>query len=71
MTDAIGAFVPGPRVRIEGRAGGPLAASPSPPRTVRCGGRADRRQQPRLANRSAAAQPAFWAVQTLLDGGAT
>ena len=25
MTDDIGAFVPGPRVRIEGRAGGPLA----------------------------------------------
>ena len=25
MTDEIGAFVPGPRVRIEGKAGGPLA----------------------------------------------
>ena len=25
MTDDIGAFVPGPRVRIEGRAGGPLS----------------------------------------------
>src|ERR1700738_1924154 len=25
MSDDIGAFVPGPRVRIEGRAGGPLA----------------------------------------------
>src|SRR4029453_15405068 len=25
MTDELGAFVPGPRVRIDGRAGGPLA----------------------------------------------
>ena len=25
MTDDVGAFVPGPRVRIEGRAGGPLS----------------------------------------------
>ena len=72
MTDDIGAFVPGLAVRIEGRAGGPLAASPSRPRTCSTS----------PACRPAAAIPTgrpagrcptrhAWAVQTLLDAGAT
>src|ERR1700716_214509 len=72
MTDDIGAFVPGPRVRIEGRTGGPLAGLTFAAKDlfdvagVPTGG--DNHDWPTgrpLPTRHA------WAVQTLLDAGAT
>jgi amidase len=72
MTDDIGAFVPGPRVRIEGRAGGPLAGLTFAAKDlfdvagVPTGG--GNHDWP--TGRPIPAQHSF-AVQTLLDGGAT
>ncbi|HTE36345.1 MAG TPA: amidase [Reyranella sp.] len=72
MTDDIGAFVPGPRVRVEGRAGGPLAGLTFAAKDLfdvagvpTGGGNHDwPTGRPIPAKHS-------WAVQTLLDGGAT
>src|SRR6201990_3643323 len=72
MTEDIGAFVPGPRVRIEGRAGGPLSALTCAAKDLfdvagvpTGGGNHDwPTGRPIPAKHS-------WAVQTLLDGGAT
>ena len=72
MTDDIGAFVPGPRVRIEGKAGGPLAGLTFAAKDlfdvagVSTGG--GNHDWP--TGRPIPAQHSF-AVQTLLDGGAT
>ena len=72
MTDDIGAFVPGPRVRIEGRAGGPLAGLTFAAKDLfdvagvpTGGGNHDWPTGRPLPSRHA------WAVQTLLDAGAT
>ena len=72
MTDDIGAFVPGPRVRIEGRAGGPLSGLTFAAKDLfdvagvpTGGGNHDwPTGRPIPARHS-------WAVQTLLDAGAT
>src|SRR4029434_6636192 len=72
MTDDIGAFVPGPRVRVEGRAGGPLHGLTFAAKDLfdvagvpTGGGNHDwPTGRPVPARHS-------WAVQTLLDGGAT
>jgi amidase len=72
MNDDIGAFVSGPRVRIEGRQGGPLAGLTFAAKdlfdvagVVTGGGNHDwPTGRPIPAKHS-------WAVQTLLDGGAT
>src|SRR5471030_518913 len=72
MTDDIGAFVPGPRVRIEGRAGGPLAGLTFAAKDlfdvagVPTGG--GNHDWP--TGRPIPTKHSF-AVQTLLDGGAT
>ena len=72
MTDTIGAFVPGPRVRIEGRAGGPLAGLTFAAKDLfdvagvpTGGGNHDWPTGRPVPARHA------WAVQTLLDAGAT
>jgi amidase len=72
VTDDIGAFVPGPRVRIEGRAGGPLAGLSFAAKDLfdvagvpTGGGNHDWPTGRALPTRHA------WAVQTLLDAGAT
>src|SRR5882672_10447043 len=72
MTDDIGAFVPGPRVRIEGRAGGPLAGLSFAAKDLfdvagvpTGGGNHDWPTGRALPTRHA------WAVQRLLDAGAT
>src|SRR5689334_1575680 len=72
MSDDIGAFVPGPRIHIEGRAGGPLAGLTFAAKDLfdvagvpTGGGNHDwPTARPTPARHS-------WAVQTLLDGGAT
>ena len=72
MTDDIGAFVPGPRVRIEGRPGGPLGGLTFAAKdlfdvagVVTGGGNHDwPTGRPVPARHS-------WAVQTLLDAGVT
>jgi amidase len=68
----IGAFVPGPRVRVEGRHGGPLSGLTFAAKdlfdvaaTPTGGGNHDWPTGRPLPDRHA------WAVQTLLDGGAT
>ena len=72
MTETIGAFVPGPRIRIEGRAGGPLAGLTFAAKDlfdvagVPTGG--GNHDWP--TGRPVPAKHA-WAVQTLLDAGAT
>jgi amidase len=70
--DDIGAFVPGPRVRIEGRPGGPLAGLTFAAKDLfdvagvpTGGGNHDWPTGRPIPVRHA------WAVQTLLDGGAT
>ncbi len=72
MTDDIGAFVPGPRVRMEGRAGGPLQGLTFGAKdlfdvagVVTGGGNHDWPTGRPVPARNA------WAVQTLLDAGAT
>ena len=72
MTDDIGAFVPGPRVRIEGRAGGPLAGLTFAAKDLfdvagvpTGGGNHDWPTGRPIPTQHA------WAVQTLLDAGAT
>src|SRR5216683_2010461 len=72
MTDDIGAFVPGPRVCIEGRAGGPLAGLSFAAKDLfdvagypTGGGNPDWARTHPVPTRHA------WAVQTLLDAGAT
>ncbi len=72
MTDDIGAFVPGPRVRIEGRPGGPLAGLTFAAKDLfdvagvpTGGGNHDWPRGRPIPARNA------WAVQTLLDAGAT
>lgn len=72
MTDEIGAFVPGPRVRIEGRAGGPLLGLTFAAKDLFAvagvptgGGNHDWPIGRPLPESHA------WAVQTLLDAGAT
>ncbi|MDP1964897.1 MAG: amidase [Reyranella sp.] len=72
MTDDIGAFVPGPRVRIEGRPGGPLGSLTFAAKdlfdvagVVTGGGNHDWPTGRPVPTRHA------WAVQTLLDAGAT
>ena len=72
MAEDIGAFVPGPRVRIEGRAGGPLAGLTFAAKDLfdvagvpTGGGNHDWPAGRPLPTRHA------WAVQTLLDAGAT
>jgi amidase len=72
MNDEIGAFVPGPRVRVEGRAGGPLSGLTFAAKDLfdvagvpTGGGNHDwPTGRPIPAKHS-------WAVQTLLDAGAT
>ncbi|MDP2333601.1 MAG: amidase [Reyranella sp.] len=72
MTDDIGAFVPGLRVRLEGRAGGPLSGLTFAAKDLfdvagvpTGGGNHDWPTGRPVPTRHA------WAVQTLLDGGAT
>ena len=72
MTDDIGAFVPGTRVRIEGRAGGPLSGLTFAAKDLfdvagvpTGGGNHD------WPTGRAVPQRHAWAVQTLIDGGAT
>ena len=72
MTDDIGAFVPGLRVRIEGRPGGPLAGLTFAAKDLfdvagvpTGGGNHDWPRGRPIPARNA------WAVQTLLDAGAT
>ena len=72
MTDDIGAFVPGPRVPIEGRAGGPLAGLTFAAKDLfdvagvpTGGGNHDWPKGRPVPTKHA------WAVQTLLDAGAT
>ena len=72
MTETIGAFVPGPRVRIEGRAGGPLAGLTFAAKDLfdvagvpTGGGNHDWPTGRPVPVKHA------WAVQTLLDAGAT
>src|SRR5215216_459201 len=72
MTDDIGAFVAGPRVRIEGRAGGPLAGLTFAAKDLfdvagvpTGGGNHDWPTGRPVPTRHG------WAVQTLLDAGAT
>jgi len=72
MADEIGAFVPGPRVRIEGRAGGPLAGLTFAVKDLfdvagvaTGGGNHDWPTGRPIPARHC------WAVQTLLDAGAT
>ena len=72
MTDEIGAFVPGPRVRIEGRAGGPLTGLTFAAKDLfdvagapTGGGNHDWPTGRPIPDRHS------FAVQTLLDGGAT
>lgn len=72
MTDDIGAFVPGLRVRIEGRPGGPLGGLTFAAKdlfdvagVVTGGGNHDWPTGRPIPKKNA------WAVQTLLDGGAT
>jgi amidase len=72
MTSDIGAFVPGPRAHVEGRAGGPLAGLTFAAKDLfdvagfpTGGGNPDWPTGRPLPTRHA------WAVQTLLDGGAT
>jgi len=72
MADEIGAFVPGPRVRIEGRAGGPLAGLTFAVKDLfdvagvaTGGGNHDWPTGRPIPVRHC------WAVQTLLDAGAT
>ena len=72
MTDEIGAFVPGPRVRIEGRAGGPLSGLTFAAKDLfdvagvpTGGGNHDWPTGRPVPGRHS------WAVQTLLDAGCT
>jgi len=72
MSDEIGAFVPGPRVRIEGRVGGPLSGLTFAAKDLfdvagvpTGGGNHDWPTGQPIPIRHA------WAVQTLLDAGAT
>ncbi|MBS0517303.1 MAG: amidase [Proteobacteria bacterium] len=72
MTEDIGAFVPGPRVRIEGRAGGPLSGLSFAAKDLfdvagvpTGGGNHDWPTGRPIPTRHS------WAVQTLLDAGAT
>lgn len=72
MTDDIGAFVPGPRVHLEGRAGGPLSGLTFAAKDLfdvagvpTGGGNHD------WPTGRAIPQKHSWAVQTLLDAGAT
>src|SRR5215831_1156045 len=72
MTDDIGAFVPGPRVRIEGRGDGPLAGLTFAAKDLfdvagvpTGGGNHDWPTGRPIPTRHA------WAVQALLDAGAT
>src|SRR5690242_5458826 len=72
MADDIGAFVPGPRVRIEGRAGGPLSGLSFAAKDLfdvagvpTGGGNHDWPTGRPVPQRHS------WAVQTLLDAGAT
>src|SRR5580765_396978 len=72
MTDDVGAFVPGPRVRIEGRAGGPLSGLSFAAKDLfdvagvpTGGGNHDWPTGRSIPTRHS------WAVQTLLDAGAT
>src|SRR5215475_11340548 len=72
MSDDIGAFVPGPRVRIEGRPGGPLAGLTFAAKDLfdvagvpTGGGNHDWPTGRPIPTQHA------WAVQTLLDAGAT
>jgi len=72
MRDEIGAFVPGPRVRIEGKAGGPLSGLTFAAKDLfdvagvpTGGGNHDWPTGRPIPTRHS------WAVQTLLDAGAT
>src|SRR5580765_2108954 len=72
MRDEIGAFVPGPRVRIEGRAGGPLSGLSFAAKDLfdvagvpTGGGNHDWPTGRPIPTKHS------WAVQTLLDAGAT
>ena len=72
MTEDIGAFVPGPRAHIEGRSGGPLAGLTFAAKDLfdvagvpTGGGNHDWPTGRPVPTRHA------WAVQALLDGGAT
>jgi len=72
MSDDIGAFVPGQRFRIEGRAGGPLLGLTFAAKDLfdvaghpTGGGNEDRAKTHPVPERHA------WAVQTLLDAGVT
>jgi len=72
MSDDIGAFVPGPRIHIEGRAGGPLSGLTFAAKDLfdvagvpTGGGNHDWPTGRPIPEKHS------WAVQTLLDGGAT
>jgi amidase len=72
MTDDIGAFVPGPRVRLEGRAGGPLWGLTFAAKDLfDVAGAATGGGNHDWPTGRAIPQKHAWAVQTLLDAGAT
>jgi len=71
-TDDIGAFVPGQRFRIEGRAGGPLAGLIFAAKDLfDVAGRPTAGGNPDWARANPVPTRHAWAVQTLLDAGAT
>src|SRR5262249_26477887 len=71
-TDEIGAFVPGEQFRIEGRAGGPLSGLTFSAKDLfDVAGPPTRGGHPDLAGANRVRSRHAWAVQTLLDAGAT
>src|SRR5438132_2390706 len=71
-SDDVGAFVPGQRFRIEGRAGGPLAELTVAVKDLfAVAGRPTGGGNPDWARANPVPERHAWAVQTLLDAGAT
>src|SRR3954468_12161242 len=72
MSDDIGAFVPGQRFRIEGRAGGPLSGLTFAAKDLfDVAGHPTGGGNPDWARTNPVPERHAWAVQTLLDAGAT
>jgi amidase len=72
MPDDINAFVPGPRVHIEGRSGGPLSGLTFAAKDLfDVAGRPTGGGNPDWARSNPVPARHAWAVQRLLDAGAT
>src|SRR5436305_14941430 len=72
MSDDIGAFVPGQRFRIEGRAGGPLSGLNFAAKDLfDVAGYPTGGGNPDWARSNPVPEQHAWAVQRLLDAGAT